>query len=153
MPEVEALIEEEASRFDEWLKGRSVLPVLIALRGKAKRIAEIELERGLHQLDQLSSSDQEKVFHLVHRVVNKVLHDPTVRLKKSAAEGNGLEYAHVLRELFALDNNQDDAAQTESVSLTSADVPQKDVAKNSKQVSGPTARNRSGDIAISLVFP
>jgi hypothetical protein len=43
------------------------------------------------------------IFQMVHRIVNKFLHEPTVRLKASAAEGNGLEYAHTLRDLFALD--------------------------------------------------
>lgn len=109
VPEVNTIIDEEGARFDEWLKARSVLPVLIALRSKAMRIAESELERGLHQLDQLDPTDQEKVSRLVHRVINKVLHEPTVRLKESAAEGNGVEYAHVIRDLFALDSQAEPA--------------------------------------------
>ena len=40
---------------------------------------------------------------MVHRIVNKLLHEPTVRLKASAADGNGVAYAHVLRELFDLE--------------------------------------------------
>lgn len=112
VPGVQTIITEEATKFDEWLKGRSVLPVLIALRSKAKSIAEEELDNGLHQMDQLSLSDRDKVARLVHRVVNKVLHDPTVRLKASAAEGNGVEYAHVLRDLFSLEADQGDPLLT-----------------------------------------
>jgi glutamyl-tRNA reductase len=124
VPKVNAIIAEEGARFDEWLKARSVLPVLIALRSKAKRIAERELERGLHQLD---PTDQEKVSRLVHRVVNKVLHEPTVRLKESAAEGNGLEYAHVLHDLFALDG------QTESTPSNIGEIrPETDTRKPAK---------------------
>ena len=42
------------------------------------------------------------VQHLAHRIVNRLLHEPTVRLKEQAADGNGYEYAHMVRELFAL---------------------------------------------------
>ena len=45
---------------------------------------------------------QEKLTRMVHRIVNKLLHEPTVRLKASAAEGNGVEYAQAIRDLFAL---------------------------------------------------
>ena len=111
VPEVETIIEEEGSKFEEWLNARSVLPVLIALRTKAKDIADSELERALQQLNHLDAFDQDKVTRLVQRVVNKVLHEPTIRLKMSASEGNGIEYAHVLRELFSLDISQGDLSQ------------------------------------------
>ena len=126
VPEVEIIIDEESSRLDEWLKARSVLPVLIALRGKANGIAERELERGLHQLDKLDEIDQEKVSRLVHRVVNKVLHEPTIRLKKSASEGNGIEYAHMLRDLFALDPSKGGLDKDGSKQGATGEVEKKD---------------------------
>lgn len=104
IPEVEAIISEEAERFDVWLKGRQVLPVLVELRRKAQEIANEELERNQQHLEELAPECQEKVNRMVHRIVRKMLHEPTVRLKSSAAEGNGVAYAHALRELFALDS-------------------------------------------------
>lgn len=104
IPEVEIIIYEEADRFDGWLKGRQVLPVLVELRRKAQEIANEELERNQHHFEELTPEFQEKVNRMVHRIVNKMLHEPTVRLKNSAAEGNGVAYAHALRELFALDS-------------------------------------------------
>jgi glutamyl-tRNA reductase len=102
VPEVEAIIDEEAQRFALWLQGRQVLPVLVELRRRASEIAEEELERNFHRLEEAQPVCHEMVAQVVHRVVNKLLHEPTVRLKASAAEGNGVEYAHVLRELFNL---------------------------------------------------
>jgi glutamyl-tRNA reductase len=79
------------------------LPVLIELRRKAQDIATAELDRYQPHLDELDPIYQEKVTQMVHRIVNKLLHEPTVRLKASAAEGNGVEYAQAIRELFDLD--------------------------------------------------
>ena len=102
IPDVEEIIAKEAERFDIWLQGRQVLPVLVELRRRANDIADMELERQRHHLDELTPQNQEIVTRMIHRIVNKVLHEPTVRLKASAAEGNGVAYAHAIRELFDL---------------------------------------------------
>ena len=60
---------------------------------------QITLLRG-----QLDEREQELVATMSHRLVNKILHKPTVRLKKEAAAGNGAVYIEVTRQLFALDN-------------------------------------------------
>jgi glutamyl-tRNA reductase len=103
VPTVEAIIAEEKARFEEWLQGRQVLPVLVELRRKTRAIADTELERYLPRLEELDPQYQALVARLVHRIVNKVLHEPTVRLKASAADGNGSEYAQAVRELFGLE--------------------------------------------------
>jgi glutamyl-tRNA reductase len=107
IPDVEAIIVAEASSFEEWLKGRQVLPVLVELRRKAREIAEMELARQAHHLNEFTPEARQKVSRMVYRIVNKLLHEPTIRLKASAAEGNGLEFAHVISELFNLDNGPD----------------------------------------------
>lgn len=103
VPDVEVIIAEEKSRFEEWLQGRQVLPVLVELRRKTREIAVSELDRYQPRLEELDPQYQALVSQLVHRIVNKVLHEPTVRLKASAADGNGSEYAQTIRELFALE--------------------------------------------------
>lgn len=103
IPEVEEIILAEAAYFDTWLQGRQVLPVLVELRQRAQEIAESELAKHQPHLDELDPLSQEKVTRMVYRIVNKLLHEPTVRLKASAAEGNGIEYAQTIRELFDLD--------------------------------------------------
>ena len=114
IPDVEAIIDQEETRFEAWLQGRQVLPVLVELRRRAQDIASTELERYQPQFDELDPDFQEKVTRMVHRIVNKLLHEPTVRLKASAAEGNGVEYAQAIRELFDLDV----AKATEALPLT-----------------------------------
>jgi len=104
IPDVEAIVVQETTRFDDWLQSRQVLPVLVELRHKAKHIANSELQRHERRLGEMTIDDREMINQLVHRVVNKFLHEPTVRLKAAAAEGNGMEYAHTLRDLFALES-------------------------------------------------
>lgn len=103
IPDVERIIAVEAERFDLWLQGRQVLPVLVELRRQASNIAANELLRNRQHLDDLSVEQREMVTKMIHRIVNKVLHEPTIRLKAQAAEGNGVAYAHAIRELFALE--------------------------------------------------
>jgi glutamyl-tRNA reductase len=114
IPEVEKIVFQETTRFDAWLQSRQVLPVLVELRQKAKHIANGELKRQERRLGEMADDDREMIFRLVHRVVNKFLHEPTVRLKAAAAEGNGLEYAHTLRDLFALESAATDQSPVET---------------------------------------
>jgi glutamyl-tRNA reductase len=113
VPDVEAIAAQETIRFDEWLQSRQVLPVLVELRHRAREIADGELQRHERRLDKMPIDDREMITQMVHRIVNKFLHEPTVRLKASAAEGNGVEYAHTLRDLFALDVVAQDAVLEE----------------------------------------
>jgi glutamyl-tRNA reductase len=91
----EAIVAEETERF--WRRHRSLAaqPALASLRRHAEAIRAAELA-GL-------SSQQRAVAEAVTaRIVNKLLHTPTVRLKEAAASGDGIMYARALEHLFAL---------------------------------------------------
>lgn len=103
---VEAIIAEELGVFCEWLASRQVVPVIVDLRRKAENIVSAELEHALNRLDGLDAHDQQIVTQLAQRIVNKLLHDPTVFLKAHAGSSDGYEYAHAVRELFALNTPQ-----------------------------------------------
>ncbi len=102
IPAVEAIIREETAHFQEWQRGRQVVPVVVALRQQVQAIAQQELGHALAQMPDLDPREEQIVTKLVHRLVNKILHQPTVRLKARAAQGDGPEYAQVLSHLFAL---------------------------------------------------
>jgi glutamyl-tRNA reductase len=103
VPEVEAIIAEETERFLEWLYSRQVVPVIVDLRHRAQELAEGELELALRRLDELDQRGQQIVAQLARRIVNKLLHHPTARLKTLTASGHGPAYAEAIRELFDLD--------------------------------------------------
>jgi len=103
VPQVEAIVRQETEDFFCWLRGRQVVPVLVELRRKAETVAQSELDLMLRRLDNPDPRTAQMMSLLVHRIVGKLLHEPTVRLKTEAANGNGVVYADALRELFALD--------------------------------------------------
>ena len=102
VPHVERIVAEEVERFLEWMSGRQVIPTIVNLRREAERVANIELTRTMRRLDGVDARVEHEVAHLAHRIVAKLLHQPTVRLKALAANDDGVAYAAMLQELFAL---------------------------------------------------
>lgn len=102
VPQVEAIVAEEQRSFLEWLHARVIAPVISDLREQTLAMVETELERAFNKMGDLSPEDREIVRQLGYRICNKLLHEPTVRLKAAAANGKGASYAETIRELFAL---------------------------------------------------
>ena len=80
-----------------------VTPTVTALRRRAADVVETELLRLEHRLPGLDQAQRDEVGRAVRRVVDKLLHAPTVRIKQLAAAPGGDTYAQALRELFELD--------------------------------------------------
>jgi glutamyl-tRNA reductase len=86
-----------------------VTPTVTALRQRAADVVEAELLRLDNRLPGLGSAQREEVARTVRRVVDKLLHAPTVRIKQLASAPGGDSYAEALRELFELDQTAVDA--------------------------------------------
>ncbi len=86
---VQQIIDEEAARFAAWLRAREVTPAIVALRNRAEQARQIELAEALGRLEHLDAADRKIVDDLTRALVNKLLHDPTVRLKELAVQGRG----------------------------------------------------------------
>lgn len=104
IPEVERIIQQEMTRFTDWNRGREVTPVIKNLREWAENIADEELDQTLNRLSDADVRTRQIVSRMAHRLVNRLLHEPTSRLQMQASEGNGYGYAQAVRELFALDD-------------------------------------------------
>jgi glutamyl-tRNA reductase len=90
----------------EYLAGQrsaAVTPTVTALRKRASDVVDAELLRLDKRLPDLDSGVRDELARTVRRVVDKLLHAPTVRVKQLAAETQGTDYASALRELFELD--------------------------------------------------
>ena len=79
-----------------------VTPTVAALRQRAADVVEAEILRLETRLPDLESSQRDEIAKTVRRVVDKLLHAPTVRVKQLASTPNGDHYAEALRELFEL---------------------------------------------------
>ena len=101
--QVEKIIAEETNNFIEWMQSREVVPVIVEIRQKLAQIAEKEVQVALNRLGDLDADEQKIVDKLAHRIVNKVLYEPTKRLKEQAIKGKGAYYAEAVVELFDLD--------------------------------------------------
>lgn|SRR5574341_627074 len=106
IPQVEAIIAEEAAAFADWMSRLEIVPVIADLRASANRIAQAEVERALDALKDAGPDAHKAVELLAHRLVSKLLHAPTIRLREQAARGDGYTCAHVVRELFDLRESQ-----------------------------------------------
>ena len=89
-----------------------VTPTVTALRQRAADVVEGELLRLEHRLPGLDEVQRDEVARTVRRVVDKLLHAPTVRVKQLASAPGGDSYAKALRELFELDPQAVDAVAT-----------------------------------------
>jgi glutamyl-tRNA reductase len=89
-----------------------VTPTVTALRQRAAEVVEAELLRLDNRLTGLDGAQRDEVARTVRRVVDKLLHAPTVRIKQLASAPGGDSYAEALRELFELDQTAVDAVAT-----------------------------------------
>lgn len=102
----EGIVTEEVRRFTEWRRTLSVAPTIGSLREKAERIRAGELERIAGQWDSLSDADRDRVEQLTRAIVNKLLHEPTVRLRAAVADGDGVAHLESIRHLFGVESGQ-----------------------------------------------
>lgn len=102
---VRAIVDEEFAAHGSAVRAAQVTPTVVALRAKAATVVEAELDRlaGRLSADSLSGRALEEIAQTVRRVVDKLLHAPTVRVKELASSPGGEEYATALRVLFDLD--------------------------------------------------
>jgi glutamyl-tRNA reductase len=102
LPKVRALLAEELERYRTTAAGRLAAPVVAALRERSEAVRRTELERFAARLDSMDPADRELVDTLTRRLVAKLLHNPTVRVKDAAGSPRGERLAEALRTLFDL---------------------------------------------------
>jgi len=116
---VRDLVVAEVAAYLAYRRAHEVAPTVAALRSRAADVVSAELRRLDQRLpEDLSKNTRAEIQLAVHRVVEKLLHTPTVRVKELAGDGRSGEYTQALRELFDLD--PDDVAAVSAVPETGA---------------------------------
>ena len=133
---VRRIVAEEVRAFELGRVAATVAPTVVALRSKAAEVVEAELGRLGGRLPELDDRVRAEIAQTVRRVVDKLLHAPTVRVKELAASPAGDTYADALRELFDLDPKAPEAV------IRAEDVPGERSAANDVAGRG-TGRPRS----------
>jgi len=98
----EAIVSEEVERFCGWLHSRDVVPTITKLRRRGEEIRAAALADAEGDFRRLSPDERKAVDTLTTKIVNKLLHAPTVGAKEAAAQGDGHLHETVLRHLFGL---------------------------------------------------
>jgi glutamyl-tRNA reductase len=101
--ECRRIVNDEVAVFLGWQRAMRVAPTVVALRAKADALIEAELDRLGAKLPALDARSRNEVDRAVRRVVDRLLHAPTVRVRELAEAPGGDHYAEALRELFGLD--------------------------------------------------
>jgi glutamyl-tRNA reductase len=107
--EVRHIVTQEVAAFLAARRQASVTPTVVALRSMATSVVDAEMNRLDTRLPDLDPAQRAEVLHAVRRVADKLLHEPTVRVKELANETGAVSYAAALAELFALDPDKVDA--------------------------------------------
>jgi glutamyl-tRNA reductase len=101
------VVEEEVDRFGAWLSSLDVVPTVAALRERGEEIVERVLAENEPRWESLSEADRERIGTVARAVVRRLLHEPTLRLKR-AGDGDGAAHVQALRELFGLETGDVD---------------------------------------------
>ncbi len=99
----ESILKEEVDKFLKWQASLDVVPTIVSLREKLETIGKAEKEKVLPRLKNLNREEQQAIEAMAAAIVNKILHHPTVWLKKSGHHDNSAEIVETVRRLFDLD--------------------------------------------------
>ncbi|MFD9795573.1 glutamyl-tRNA reductase [Streptomyces sp. NPDC059070] len=125
--QVRSIVSDEVAAFGAAQRAAHITPTVVALRAMAADVVASEVARLEGRLPDLDDKERAEVTQTVRRVVDKLLHAPTVRIKQLAAEPGGAGYADALRTLFDLD--PETVAAVSRADLNDVDVKNRD-AKN-----------------------
>ncbi|KGN38178.1 glutamyl-tRNA reductase [Knoellia subterranea] len=118
--EARDIVTGEVAAYLTERSAEAVAPTVAALRSRAQEVVDVEMRRLGRRTPELTDHDRAEVERAVHRIVEKLLHAPTVRVKQLAQDGQGGSYAKALSELFDLDPREVSVVSTPPV-LPSSD--------------------------------
>jgi glutamyl-tRNA reductase len=118
----EHIITAEALKFESWLRTLEVVPTIVSLREKAEQIRRGELKKTFGELDPLREELARSLEVVTQSIVNKVLHDPILFLKRTSSKARKEFYLDTARKMFNLDADQSEAQVEEDLSLDSRDA-------------------------------
>ncbi len=98
----ERIVDEAVIRFRQWYASLEVVPTIVALRSKLESIAETEIKKTL-QSNKIPESSIAAIQKMAGALINKIMHDPTVFLKKDSMPGDKSRAIDSVRKIFNLD--------------------------------------------------
>jgi glutamyl-tRNA reductase len=106
LPAAERIVQEEVARFWSWLGSLSAVPTLTEFRGQMDRIRERELALAMKKLGHLTPEQRSAFDQFSRALMNKFLHEPSVKLREAAGQQGSLETVDAVRYLFGLTGSE-----------------------------------------------
>jgi glutamyl-tRNA reductase len=107
----ERIVEEEVIKFEKWLHTLAVVPTIVSLQEKAEFIRQAEIRKTLSIMGTLSPRQMEGLETLTMSIVEKILNDPIVFLKRKSERPHADAYLDAARRLFNLDQENEEEAE------------------------------------------
>src|SRR5665811_2377111 len=99
----EPILAAELDRFERWLASLAVVPTISSLRERADEVVARVLAENDGRWEDLGEADRERLDAMAKAIASRLLHEPTLRMKRSAGSDDAYLYVSALRELFGLD--------------------------------------------------
>ncbi|HZZ47569.1 MAG TPA: glutamyl-tRNA reductase [Pseudonocardia sp.] len=144
------LVADEVAHYLSAQRSAEVTPTVTALRKRAAEVVDAELLRMSGRLPDLAPEVRDELTHTVRRVVDKLLHTPTVRVKQLAKNPGGDTYAEALRELFGLDPQAPAAVTASTLAGREPNTAAHTTEGGAERAEGITADQIPGDISGDL---
>jgi glutamyl-tRNA reductase len=96
-------LRAELGRFERWLGSQDVVPTVAALRARADEIVARVLAENEPRWKSLTEEDRERIRAMARAIASRLLHEPTLRLKRASGDDDAYLFVSALRELFGLD--------------------------------------------------
>jgi glutamyl-tRNA reductase len=110
----ERILDAEQDRFERWLASLEVVPTITALRERGEEIVRRVLAENESRWEDLGEADRERLGAMAKAIASRLLHEPTLRMKRSAGSDEAYLYVSALRELFGLDPESEPEAEAEA---------------------------------------
>lgn len=98
------IIQSEVDKFNNWIVSLDAVPTIVEIRKQAETAALTEADKTLARMPHLTDDDRLAIHNMTQSIINKILHKPTVNLKKKTQSNEGHAYLKAIRELFHLDD-------------------------------------------------
>jgi glutamyl-tRNA reductase len=126
--QAEAIVEDEVSSYEHWLRTLELTPTIVALRERVRAVVLGEKDKAFGKLGGLSGAQERALELMCEAIVNQLLHAPLTELKRGQHDGDGGELVQAVQRLFRLEVEQNrpaQPAQQEESALSPADAPKR----------------------------
>ena len=110
----ESILDAEQRRFERWLASLEVVPTIASLRARADEIVRRVLAENESRWEGVTAADRERLEQMAHAIAGRLLHEPTLRMKRSAGSEEAYLQVNALRDLFGLDVANDPSSERDA---------------------------------------